>query len=162
METLKNLIYSLTCLSFSIVIGAAVYEHLAVVPQWSAAPPASLAMFQGEYGLNAGSFWTKIHPITLLLFISTLVLHWKSERRRNILIAFIGYVLIILVTGIYFVPELMDITGTAYSDTIDEGLQSRASLWETLSQLRLIVIIGLVIYLILGLTKVNAKSNLSS
>jgi hypothetical protein len=52
----------------------------------------------------------------------------------------------------------MDITGTAYSNTIDEALEKRASLWENLSLLRLTIIIGLAIFLFSGLTKVNPKN----
>ena len=57
----KDIIYSIACLSFAIIIGGAVYEHLNVVPQWSAAPPVSLSMFQGEYGLKPDLFWKIIH-----------------------------------------------------------------------------------------------------
>ncbi|MCB0445987.1 MAG: hypothetical protein KDD03_00460, partial [Gelidibacter sp.] len=73
MRNYKNIIYAIACLSFSIIIGAAFFEHLAVWPQAYAAPPASLGMFQGDYGLNAGAFWIKIHPVTLILFIITLL-----------------------------------------------------------------------------------------
>ena len=37
----KDIIYSIACLSFAIIIGGAVYEHLNVVPQWAAAPPVN-------------------------------------------------------------------------------------------------------------------------
>lgn len=90
---IRNLIYSICCLSFAIVIGATVYEHLAVVPQWTAAPPRSLAMFQGTYGLQAQNFWKPIHPVTLLLFVVTLYTSWKSARKINVLLAFVGYFL---------------------------------------------------------------------
>ena len=109
MNNLKNLVYILTCLSFSIIIGAAFYEHLAVWPRAFSAIPASLTMHQGGYGLNAEAFWSIIHPITLALFILTLILFWKTKRRINLLISLLGYLLIIAVTGIYFVPELVAI-----------------------------------------------------
>ncbi len=156
---LKDIVYSFACLSFAIVIGGAVYEHLAVVPQWSAAPPASLSMFQGEYGLNAGLFWMCIHPVTILLLTATLILFWKNNSRKNILITSGGYVLIVIVTATYFVPELMEITGTAFSETIDASLTNRAKLWELFSIVRLLMLVVLAIVLFLGLTKVNAKTN---
>ncbi|MDQ4141473.1 MAG: hypothetical protein M3142_13270, partial [Bacteroidota bacterium] len=131
---IKDITYSITCLSFAIIIGAAVYEHLAVVPRWSAGPPASLSMFQGKYGLNAGAFWKLIHPVTLLLFTATLTLFWKTERRKNILVTLTGYVIILIITATYFVPELLAITGTAFSETFDPTLTKRAQLWELLSQ----------------------------
>jgi len=155
MKNSKDLIYSITCLSFTIILGAGIYEHLSLVPQWSSAPPESLAMFQGEYGLDPSAFWTKIHPVTMLLFIITLITSWRSERRINVLIAFGGYFIVMIITFIYYVPELIDITSTEYSTTINEELTNRANLWEILSLLRLLVIIGLAVTLFLGLTKPN-------
>ena len=134
------------------------YEHLAVIPQWSAAPPESLAMFQGEYGLNAEAFWTRIHPITIALCLLTLILFWKTAARKNILILLLGYVSVMVVTFIYFVPELIDITQTEFNSVVDDSLRSRAQLWETLSLLRLIVIIILAIIFSLGLTKTDLKN----
>ncbi|HEX9979411.1 MAG TPA: hypothetical protein VGB50_02470 [Flavobacterium sp.] len=149
----KDLIYSATCLSFTTVIGGAVYEHLAVVPEWSAAPPLSLSMFQGEYGLNAGSFWKTIHPVTLAFFAATLIVSWKSARRINVLSAWLGYLAVLAVTAVYFVPELLDITSTVYSETINNDLTRRAKLWEVLSLVRLAAMVVMSIILFLGLTK---------
>lgn len=149
----KDIIYAMTCLSFAVVIGAAVYEHLAVVPRWTMAPPASLSMFQGPYGLNAQAFWKPIHPVTLLLFITTLIVSWKSQRKASVLIAFVGYVVVLAVTFAYFVPELIAITSTPYIDIIDSDLMNRAQLWESLSLVRLGVLILLSLTLLLGLAK---------
>lgn len=149
----RDFIYALACLSFAVVIGGAVYEHLAVVPRWAMAPPASLAMFQGEYGLNPTAFWKPIHPITLLLFAASLVVSWKWERRKNILIATIGYVVVLVVTFAFFVPELIAITTTPYSAAINVDLAKRAQLWEMLSLVRLTFLIMLSLVLFLGLTK---------
>lgn len=149
----KDLIYSITCLLFAIIIGAAVYEHIAVVPQWSTAPPKSLAMFQGEYGLDAESFWKMIHPVTLVLFAITLITSWRTSRRFNVLLAFTGYFVILITTAVYFVPELIQITTSAYSEQIDSELTQRANNWELLSLIRLVALIALSIVLFLGLTK---------
>jgi CHASE2 domain-containing sensor protein len=153
----KNLLYSLICLCFAIVIGAAVYEHLGVVPQWSAAPPASLSMFQGKYGLAAQNFWMPIHPVCLVLFLLNSVLFWKTDRRKPLLIAFGGYFLVLVITATFFVPELLDITGTPFSETIDAALTQRAKLWETLSIIRMIFLIGLAFVLFSGLTQSGKK-----
>lgn len=149
----KDLFYSISCLAFAIVIGGAVYEHLNVVPTWAAAPPTSLSMFQGEYGLKPELFWMIIHPVNLLLFIVTLVMHWRSTRRKNLLIVLSAYVAILIITSIYFVPELISIITTAYSPTPDAELTRRAKLWEILSIIRLVVLVVLSIILFLGLTK---------
>jgi cytochrome bd-type quinol oxidase subunit 2 len=149
----KNLLYALTCLAFAVIIGAAVYEHINVVPTWSAAPPFSMSMFQGQYGLKPELFWMIIHPVNLLLFTITLILHWKSQRKINIITVLAGYFLILVITSIYFVPELIKITTAEFSESISNDLTRRASLWETLSLLRLSVLVVLSIVLFTGLTK---------
>ena len=151
----KDLLYALTCLAFAIIIGGAVYEHLNVVPQWVAGPPASLSMFQGEHGLHPELFWMLIHPFNLLLFTLTLIVHWRSGRRKNIVIVLATYIAILLVTAVYFVPELISITTTAFSPVPDEGLTQRAKLWEALSIVRLLVLVVLALVLFTGLTKAN-------
>ncbi|MDC8000576.1 hypothetical protein POV26_05980 [Aequorivita todarodis] len=158
MKNYKNIIYALCGLSFCSVVGGAIYEHLNIVPQWVKAPPASLAMLQGEYGAKLEVFWMNIHPIALLLFAITSILFWKSPRRRHILIPFAIYLLVLLITSVYFVPELMAIFETPYATTIDPSLVERAHLWESLSHIRLLFIAIAAVYLPLGLTKPEKKA----
>ena len=160
MKPTKNLLLMLACLTFIIVIGAGTYEHVTMVPRWKLAPPSSLTMFQGEFGINPGNFWRFIHPINLLLLIIALVLNWKTTRRKNILIALGGYIIIIVATATYFVPELMKIMATPFANTINADLQARAALWEKLSLCRLVVMIVLALQLLSCLTK-SPESNRS-
>ena len=149
----RNILYALACLSFSVIVGAAIYEHTALWPAAFSELPKSLSVFQGPYHLNAASFWMSIHPVTLLLLVMTLVFSWKTNRRKPVLITMTGYVIILLTTFIYFVPELLELTGTPYSDTVDPSLQARASRWVTLSLVRGGILIVLAINLLLGLTE---------
>jgi hypothetical protein len=149
----NDLFYALTCLCFSIMIGGAVYEHLNVVPKWSAAPPLSLSMFHGDFGLKPEAFWILIHPVNILLFIITLVLHWKTARRKTVLSIFALYVVVLVITRMYFVPELISIITTPFSPAADPGLTQRASLWETLSLVRMGALLLMAVGLFLGLTK---------
>jgi len=149
----KDLLYALCCLAFAIIIGAAVYEHLIVVPRWTAAPPVSLAMFQGPYGLKPELFWKLIHPVNMLLFGLALLTHWKSARRKPLLIVLSAYITILAITAVYFVPELIAITTTPISNIPDPELTRRASLWEVLSHVRLGVLVILSLVLFTGLTR---------
>ncbi|GAB2671872.1 hypothetical protein GCM10027036_26500 [Flavihumibacter cheonanensis] len=145
---IRGIIFALARLGFSVVIGGAIYEHIAVVPQWSMAAPASLAMFQGEYGLRPGPFWMMIHPVTLVFMGLSLLLFWKTSFRQGLLITLSGYILVLVITFIYFVPELLSITGSAYSVDVDPILTSRSRLWETLSLVRLAFLIVLAVILL--------------
>jgi hypothetical protein len=153
----RNILYAVTCLSFSVIIGAGIYEHSALWPAAFSEPPKSLSVFQGPYKLNSAAFWIPVHPVTLVLFIGTLIVSWNTPRRRFVLIAMSGYVLILLATFAFFVPELLELTGTPYSDTVDQSLQSRGSRWIILSLIRAGLLIVLAITLLLGLTKESTK-----
>ncbi len=156
-----NLLLSLAILSYIIVIGGATYEHLSVVPQWAVAPPASLAMFQGRYGLQAQHFWIPIHPITLLLMAGALVANWRSPRRKTIALSIAGYVLVLVITFAHFVPELIAITTAPYSEAIDTDLQARAQQWETLSLVRL-AFLNIVATFFLGALTLPARGEVKA
>ena len=149
----RTLLIILSCISFIVVMGGATYEHVAVVPVWISAVPASLAMFQGEYALAPWNFWIPIHPITVTLLVIALIANWRTPRRGYVLMTLIGYLAILAVTFAYFVPELLSLIKTAYSPTVDAELTRRAGLWETLSLVRLGCLFALAVVLLLGLSK---------
>ncbi|MBC7874423.1 MAG: hypothetical protein H7Y01_10525 [Ferruginibacter sp.] len=155
MKSTKTILLILASISFIIVIGGAVYEHLAVVPKWKQAPPASLTMFQGEYGLNPGVFWQMIHPVTLALLIAALLANWKTGRRKYIIIPITGYALALIITFFYFVPELLSIIQAPFATVADKSLVARANMWEILSLVRLVYILALAFSLLFSLTKGN-------
>jgi hypothetical protein len=156
---IRNLFLILASLSFVVVIGGAVYEHLAVVPVWASAVPASLTMFQGQYRLAPERFWMLIHPVTIVLMIAALIANWVSDRRVLIIAPLVGYLLILGVTFLYFVPELTALTQTPFSETVDAALTARASTWETLSLVRLGVLFILAITLLSSLaTPTDSRS----
>lgn len=71
----KIVLYILTCISFCMIIGAGIYEHVSVWAVAFSEPPKSLAMFQGKYAIQPALFWKFIHPLTLILFIITVILN---------------------------------------------------------------------------------------
>lgn len=146
-----NILHILASIAFITIIGAAIYEHAAVVPVWSAAPPRSLSMFQGEYGLQAVNFWKPVHPVTLLLLAAALIANWRQPRRRQLLITSGGYVLVLIITGLYFVPELIAITTSTYSPAVSGDLTGRAKAWEAFSLARLSGLLMLAVVLLYGL-----------
>ena len=150
---IPTLLLILGCISFIIVIGGATYEHAAVVPLWTSAVPASLSMFQGEHGLAPANFWIPVHPVTIVLLVTALIANWQTPRRAYILVTLVGYVAILAVTFVYFVPELLAITQSPYAASIDPDLTRRAKVWELLSLIRLGCLLVLALILLLGLSK---------
>lgn len=153
----RTLLYLLACISYCLIIGAGVYEHLSTWHIAFSEPPRSLMMFQGEYAIRPDAFWRFIHPLTLILLLVTLALNWRTARRKNILITVVTYVLMIIATFSYFVPELMHIIKTPFADTVDPDLQHRGHLWISLSLVRLTFIFASACVLLHGLTKPDSN-----
>ena len=97
MPRLKTFVLILASIAFIAVIGAAIYEHVAVVPQWSAAPPLSLSMFQGKYGLNPAPLWQSI-PDRFVADGGRVEYNWRNERRKPIATVLVVYVMILVIT----------------------------------------------------------------
>ena len=153
----KNIFYVLTCISFCLILGAATYEHIAVWPNAYSEPPRSLTMFQGPYALESAPFWMWVHPVTLLLFLATLGLNWRTEKKKYILLPLAVYFLVLATTFIYFVPELMSLTHTPYADTVDVSVQERAGRWTSLSLVRAAFLYVSAFLLLMGLTRPEKK-----
>src|SRR5687767_1783218 len=89
------------------LLGGITYSHLVYFPVYLSALPDSAIVVNGPYGLHESIFWLTIHPLLILSLIVALVLNWKIEpRRKYILINFGVYFLVLVVTQIYFLPEL--------------------------------------------------------
>ena len=157
MKSIRSILLIMACISFVMVIGGGAYEHLNIIPRWKLAPPASLSMFQGEYGIDEGRFWKLIHPVTLVLMLASLIANWKTARKKYILVSLIGYFLVLLITAVYFVPELLSIIHTPYQPVTDNNPVARAGTWETLSLIRMIFVIGFAGVLLSALTKGNEQ-----
>jgi hypothetical protein len=150
---IRTILLILGCISFIVVIGGATYEHAAVVPVWTSAVPASLSMFQGEWGLAAANFWIPVHPVTMTLLVVGLIANWSNERRGYIAVTLAGYSAILAATFVYFVPELMSLVQSNYSPTVNADLTLRAETWEALSLVRLGALFVLAMVLLLGLSR---------
>lgn len=162
MKSIKTILLIAAAMSFIIMAGGGTYEHLAVVPKWKIAPPASLTMFQGPYGLAPGNFWMLIHPVTLALLVAALIANWKTARRKYIVIHLSVYIAILICTATYYVPELISITHTPYQPIANDDLIARAALWEKLSLVRMPVCFAIAGILLFSLTKGNEVNNRES
>lgn len=127
-------------LFYLIMLGGGNYEQLNVTRLVTSAPPKSLYIFQGEFGFRPMTFWIVFRPITMALFILTLITNWNREigRRKLLLTAFGIDLLITIATYGYFAPETGVITNVAYDPSIVDEIQfQRAQLWKDLNWCRL-------------------------
>jgi hypothetical protein len=117
--------------------GAQIFETLLIVPAWTAAPPASLGLFQGAYGLDFKAFWIVFHSLHEITFILALAFCWQLKTVRHWLLALLVVHMAVRVwTFVYFAPTVIRFRSMPPSPGIDPALIQEAARWRTLNLVR--------------------------
>ena len=117
--------------------GAQIFETALIVPAWTAAPPESLAMFQGRHRLDFKVFWIAFHSIHEITFVLALVLCWRIPGVRDWLTALlVAHIAVRAWTILYFAPTIIEFQGVSYAPTVDAAMVSKAARWRQLNYLR--------------------------
>lgn len=136
------------------LLGGIAYSHLVYFPVYLSALPASAILVNGRYGLHESIFWMTVHPLLILSLIVALVVNWKYKlRRKFILISSVVYLLMLVVTQIYFLPELAAFAQSAQSNVSEAEWAARGQRWQTMSWIRGGVMYAGIVPLLFALTK---------
>jgi hypothetical protein len=160
VATLRVGTYSLflAVILWGTLLGGIAYSHLVYFPVYLSALPDSAVVVNGPYGLHEAVFWMTIHPLLILSLILALVLNWKSRPRRNrILISFAIYVVVLVVSSLYFIPELVAFQRSPGSGLPPAEWLARGQRWQRLSWIRGAVMYAGIWPLLVALT--NPFSN---
>lgn len=158
---LANIFVFALTLFYIIMLGGGNYEQLNVTHKIISDLPKSLSMMQGSYGFNPVKFWVIFRPITILLFIVSLIFNWSiSRERKNLLIiSFLIDIATTVATFLYFAPETGVIASIPIGDSpADPTLVARAQLWESLNFIRLGAFYVVSILLLLTVNR-NVKTS---
>ncbi len=118
------------------VCAAGSYEHVVIVPEWTAAPPGSLAMFHGAHAIDTGRWWRVVHIPTLTLSVAAFAL-LRGHPRRLAGAAALVYALVLVATLAWYLPELTALTGDPAGAIAQAEWKARAERWEVASLARL-------------------------
>ena len=160
MATLRLGTYALflTVILWGTLLGGIAYSHLVYFPVYLSALPDSAVVVNGTYGLHEAIFWMTIHPLLILSLVVALVLNWKSgSRRKLILVSFALYFVVLVVTQIYFLPELAAFEHSPSSKIPSSEWLARGQRWQRLSWIRGSVMYAGILPLLLALTKAVPK-----
>ena len=119
------------------VCAAGSYEHVVIVPEWTAAPPGSLAMFHGAHAIDTGRWWRVVHIPTLTLCVAAFARLRGHPRRRLAGAAALVYALVLVATLAWYLPELTALTGDPAAAIVQAEWKARAERWEVASLARL-------------------------
>jgi hypothetical protein len=141
------------------LLGGIAYSHLVYFPVYLSALPNSAVVVNGPYGLHEVIFWMLIHPLLILSLNITLILNWRSAvRRKLILISFAIYVVLIIITQIYFIPELIAFERSPQSTVAPAEWFARGQRWQRLSWIRGAVCYSAFVPLLFALTQPDRNS----
>jgi hypothetical protein len=144
----------LTIILWGTLLGGIVYSHIVYFPVYLSALPDSAVVVNGPYGLNEVPFWIMIHPLLILSLIVTLVLNWRSRSRRKlVLISFAIYIVVLIVSQTFFIPELIAFAASPGSAQSPAEWLARGQRWQRLSWIRGAVMYAGILPLLFGLTK---------
>ena len=136
------------------LLGGITYSHIVYFPVYLSALPESAVLVNGPYGLNEARFWLTIHPLLILSLIVALILNWRLRARRKlILISAVLYALVLIVTQLYFLPELRAFEESANSGVTRAEWLVRGRRWQTFSWIRGAIMYAAIIPLLLTLTR---------
>src|SRR5690349_11032532 len=133
----RTIALMISVLLMGILLGGIVYAHIVFFPPYLSSLPASAVLVNGPYALHDEYFWMLIHPLAILSLIVSLVLNWKiAARRKLIAIPLIVYLLAIVATSLYFVPELRAFRTSPNSGLSAAEWYARGQRWQHLSWTR--------------------------
>jgi hypothetical protein len=135
-------------------LGGVAFSHLVYFPAYLSDLPASAVVVNGPYGLNEAFFWIIIHPLLIISLVAALVLNWTSSTRRKLIsISFVVYVVVLLVSQFYFIPELVLFKHSPDSTISAAEWLARGRRWQRLSWLRGATLYLAFVPLLIALTK---------
>jgi hypothetical protein len=139
----------LSVVPWGTLLGGIVYSHLVYLPAYLSALPDSAVVVNGPYGLREATFW-----LLILSLVAALALNWRLRARRKlIVVSFAVYLLVLVVTQIYFLPELMAFERSPGSGLPPADWLARSRRWERLSWIRGAVCYAAFLPLLLALAK---------
>jgi len=145
------------------LLGGIAYSHLVYFPAYLSDLPASAVIVNGPYALSEGVFWLTVHPLLILSLVAALVFNWQSRSRRKLIaLSFAVYVVVLLITAVYFLPELTLFKHSPESTIPATEWLARGRRWQRLSWLRGAVMYLAFLPLLWALTKSSAEAAITS
>lgn len=152
-RNLSNFVLMLAIVLWGTLLGGVVYSHLVYFPAYLSDLPASAVIVNGPYGMNDGKFWVIIHTLLIISLVVALVFNWGNSRRKLIALSFVVYVVVLLISFYYFVPELTLFQHSPESTVPAAEWLARGRRWQRLSWLRGVAMYLAYVPLIFALTK---------
>ena len=138
MRKANQLFMYLAIFCWAGIVGGVLYSHTATLPSLLLHLPGSSVLENGPYPLKDEAFWKMIHPVTILFTILALATNWENTARRKYMVYAVGiYVVALIATFTYFIPEIKEFIKSNQNTTVSASeWLSRGQRWLQLSWIR--------------------------
>jgi len=129
-ERLRGGVLMLPCAAMAGAIGGGLYEHIVLIPLWSASPPSSFSVIQPDTGVPQQRFWIPVHTAITTLLLAALFAIWKERKaRRFILIGLACYAVMRVWSAVFFIPEMLAFQRVPLDSVPTPELMARVASW---------------------------------
>lgn len=157
---LSNLSLMLAIFGSALAVGGGVFEMSMLVPQWSKLPPSTFSIIQSGTGIPLQNFWMPVHILITLSLLLSLLLNWYQPTRRYLVLAGMGFYLIMRVwSALYFIPEMLEFQQIPLDSDPTQELNERVRTWAQLTWLREPLDLGLFFSLLWALSIEPTREN---
>lgn len=127
----------LSIILWGVLLGGVVYSHIVYFPVYLSHLPESAVLTNGDYALHEEHFWMLIHPLLILSLIVSLATNWRDAFRRKMIgSTLIVYLIIIVISSIYFIPQLAEFQASPRTGIPAAEWQQRGIHWQRMSWIR--------------------------
>jgi hypothetical protein len=120
----------LLCFSMAGAIGGGLFEHIVLIPLWSASPPSSFSIIQPGTGVPLQNFWIPVHMAITVFIILSLVLSWRQIKVRRLLLIGVGsYIIMRVWSGLFFIREMLEFQKVPLDSLPSPELSARVASW---------------------------------
>lgn len=146
------------------IVGAVLYAHISPLRALLLYLPESSILENGPFPLKDELFWKMINPITFVFTVLALVTNWGNKERRKYIAYAAGiYTVALIVTFIYFVPEIKEFANCNNNTSVPASeWQVRGQRWYQLSWIRGVSMFIGFILMLLALTKSGINKTLGN
>jgi len=150
----------LSVILWGVLLGGVVYSHIVFFPPYLSHLPESAMITNGEYALHDENFWMLIHPVLVLSLIVSLAANWRDPVRRKLIAStLVVYVVVILVSFAYFVPQLAEFHNSPQSGISSAEWIDRGKHWQHMSWIRGATLAVFALPLLFALTSLEPNAD---
>jgi hypothetical protein len=119
------------CLAMAAAAGGGLYEHAVLTRSWGSSVWAETG------GASLRRFWIPVHGAIAFFGTAALMLSWHQPAVRNrMLIGLVAYTLVRAWSGLYLIPERMELEKLSLDSIATEAIHERLLAWQFWSGFR--------------------------